>query len=157
MRCPRCGTDDLVQGRYHKVPLSRCDKCGGVYVEIKHNVHFLDALAKDLAAEVNLDTEIPPHEGQDAVALCPRCSGAMERFGYLGTNRVYLDRCGRCMALWHDGDELGTTAALHARTTMRLQSRAVSRREDEDDQERRLHSMMMSRIAMSRGFTMGGF
>lgn len=155
MRCPRCGTDDLVEGKYHKVPLARCSSCGGVWVEIRHNVAFLDALARDLAADVNLDTEIPPWSGQETVAHCPRCSAAMERFGYLGTNRVYLDRCGRCMALWHDGDELGTTAALHARTTLRLAVRASQRKEQEDEQERRLHTMAMGRIAMNRGFSAG--
>ncbi len=154
MRCPRCGTDEVVAGRYKKVPLARCATCGGVLVEIRHNVAFLDALAKDLAAHVDLDTEIAPFPGEARPAACPRCGQAMARFGYLGTNRVFLDRCSPCMALWHDGDELGTTAALHARTTRRSEERVRARAQAIDEQNRRFHVMTLAREAMDDGFGM---
>lgn len=153
MRCPRCGTDAVVEGRYRKVPVARCGTCGGVFVEIRHNVAFLDALAKELATHVDLDTEIEAFAGDERPAACPRCAGPMTRFGYLGTNKVFLDRCGACLALWHDGAELGTTAALHARTTRRSEERARARKEWTDDQNRRFHVMTLAREAMDRGFT----
>jgi hypothetical protein len=136
-RCPRCGAT-LVAFAYPakgaiernaNIPVGRCEACNGVAVEVRHNVPFLDALAADLAGHVDLDTPIPPHEGETTPAGCPKCAGPMARFGYLGTNRVFLDRCDRCLLLWHDGDELLVTVALHARTNRRRERRETDRAE----------------------------
>lgn len=133
--CPRCATtldpfaypSNVGLERKATVPVHRCPGCDGVAVEVRHNVPFLDALAADLAGLVELDTPVPAHEGHTAPAPCPRCRGATVRFGYLGTNRVFLDRCDRCLVLWHDGDELPVTLLLHARTHRRRAVREADR------------------------------
>ncbi len=122
MQCPRCGAE-IRSGRFRGVEVSRCAACCGVLVELRYNVPFLDRLVDELATEVDLETPIDPIPGPHGVATCPRCARGMERFGYLGTNTVMLDRCSPCLLIWHDGEELGTTAALHARTTRRQDAR----------------------------------
>jgi hypothetical protein len=122
--CPRCRTALAAAAYPSKVgletrgtlPVHRCPTCGGLAVEVRHNVPLLDALAKDVAPTVDADAPVPQHVGETAPAPCPKCGGPTARFGYLGTNRVFLDRCDRCLVLWHDGDELLVTVTLHAKT-----------------------------------------
>jgi hypothetical protein len=133
--CPRCALalapfaypSNVGLERKATVPVYRCEGCEGIAVEVKHNVPFLDALAADLAGHVDLETEVPRHDGHADPAPCPKCRGATTRFGYLGTNRVFLDRCDRCLVLWHDGDELPVTLLLHARTHRRRERREADR------------------------------
>ena len=123
MNCPRCHqplvADDYPTGArvmgQTSVPIHRCDACNGLLVALRHNAPFVDALAEDLAPHVRPGDRLDPHPGHAAVAGCPRCGVAMERFGYLESAVVTLDRCRACAVIWHDGDELTTTAALCAR------------------------------------------
>ena len=122
MICVRCG-DELREGTYQGVPLRRCVGCGGVLVEIRHNVPLLEALAANLAADVDPYTEIEATHGPAETVACPSCRSDMERFGYVGTPTVYLDRCGPCLLLWIDAEEITTLAAVFARTQRRTDDR----------------------------------
>ena len=152
MQCPRCGSA-IRSGRFRGVDVSRCPDCRGVLVALRSNVPFLDRLVDELAADVDLETPIEPVAGPFGVATCPVCDVAMERFGYLGTKTVILDRCTPCLLIWHDGDELGTTAALHARTTRRLDARRREHWQRISEQNRRVHVMMLAHTALDRGVT----
>ena len=121
-------------------------------VEIRHDVPFLDAVAKDLAPEVDLDTEIAANPGPVDTVSCPRCATGMTRFGYLGTNRVFLDRCERCRVLWHDGTELVTTALLHARTALRGDDRRRFHEAQARALQRAVDTTLLARAVLSRGF-----
>ena len=143
--CPRCHTgltpfaypSRVGLERGATVPVQRCDRCSGVSVEVRHNVPFLDAVARDLAAHVDLLADIAAHPGPQGVCACPPCQRPMTRFGYLGTQKVFLDRCEACLVLWHDGSELFTTVALHARTT----GRREQRQRDRDEATRGLNAV----------------
>lgn len=154
MQCPRCGAQ-IRSGRFRGVDVSRCPDCRGVLVELRNNVPFLDRLVDELAADVDLETPIDPVAGPFGVATCPRCAAAMERFGYLGTKTVILDRCSPCLLIWHDGDELGTTAALHARTTRRKDARERQLHADISAQNRRVDLLLRARGEMDRLFVEG--
>ncbi len=132
--------------------VSRCPDCRGVLVELRNNVPFLDRLVDELAADVDLETPIDPAPGPHGVATCPRCAANMERFGYLGTNTVILDRCGQCLLIWHDGEELGTTAALHARTTRRKAAREQALQDEISEQNRRAILLTRTRGELDRLF-----
>jgi Zn-finger nucleic acid-binding protein len=152
MKCCRCGTD-LASGTFHGVPLKRCAACEGLLVEVRHNVPLLEALRKDLAAEVDLHAEIEAHTGCEEPATCPGCSSRMERFGYMGTNRVFLDRCGRCLLLWIDGDEVVTLTMVYARTQARGDDRRAFYAERAKELEATAHRVVMARIMAGRGFS----
>jgi Zn-finger nucleic acid-binding protein len=126
-----------------------------VLVEVRHLVPLLQNLTADLAAEVDLETPIEPHDDLGEGLSCPRCAGPMTHFGYMGTNRVWLDRCGSCLVIWADGDELETLTMLHARTHVRSDERQRWHREQQAGLERRVSGMLVAR-AMSNHFA-GGF
>lgn len=152
MDCCRCGTA-LQQGTYKSVPLRRCSGCEGLLVEVRHNVPLLEALSKDVAAEIDVHSEIPPNPGAGGAATCPSCGSGMERFGYMGTNKVFLDRCGRCLLLWVDGEEVVTLAMVYARTQARGDDRRAFYAERAKSLESTAHSVVMARMVMSRGFS----
>ena len=119
---------------------------------MRNNVPFLDRLADEMAADLDPDADIAAAPGPEGVATCPKCTRAMERFGYLGTNKVTLDRCGPCLLIWHDGDELGTTAALHARTTRRRDDRHREHWAKVAELNRREHLRELAKEQVDRAF-----
>ncbi len=122
-------------------------------MEVRRNIPLLEALAKDVAAEIDVNAEIEANPGADGVAACPSCGAAMERFGYMGTNRVFLDRCGRCLLLWIDGEEVTTLAMVYARTQARGQERRAFYDERAKSLEGVAHRVLIARAMMSRGFS----
>ncbi|MBX2797884.1 MAG: zf-TFIIB domain-containing protein [Myxococcales bacterium] len=149
--CARCGSQ-LRAGTYKGIPVHHCAACEGVLVRLRHNVPLLEQLAQDLAPDVDVNTPIAAHDGPTGVATCPVCRRAMERFGYMGTQTVFFDRCGQCEVVFIDGDEIRTAAAVYARTQRRSDDRktflghAAAMPETPDEHITLAHARMRARL-----------
>jgi len=131
MRCPACtGTlqqHTVQQHTVHdKIEVHVCDACTGTLVAVNKLVPLLQTIAAPLRHAVDRDEPIEPIPDTGGRRRCPKCGGAFEAFGYMGTNLVTADRCGSCALIWTDPDELGTMALLYLRTSVRTAERERS-------------------------------
>jgi hypothetical protein len=114
----------------------------------------LEAIAGPMLKELDVDAEVERVEPPATPTKCPSCRATMERFGYMGSPLVHLDRCGSEWLIWADGDALGTAALLYART-----HRRVMQRKEKDDALRESwaqssRARAAGRVAV-RSFTVG--
>jgi len=121
MKCPRCeGT--LQGGAFGEVPVHMCDGCASVLVDIMRNIPMLGQLAEGLT-QADLDGPIELHEDDGEIRNCPKCAKPMERFDYMGSGVVTLDRCSPDRLLFLDVEEVTAAAILLTRTRGRLDQR----------------------------------
>lgn len=109
VRCPRCdeGMGAFIR-RAHAagsgtadVRAAMCDQCGGVWLDG-------NAVTKAYPAFHGLVDRVagaaePEVEGSPPIAMCPRCKGMTQAFGFFD---LVLDVCVDCHGLWVDGNEL---------------------------------------------------
>lgn len=119
MRCPRCKTP-LTRGTYAAVRVYRCDACSGIALQQRHILPVLEKLAIAAYEEVSLNVPPPIARDTTATLTCPNCQSGMERYGYMGSNQLMIDRCPDCTLIWLDKDELPTMVAMHVRLDRNL-------------------------------------
>ncbi len=156
MKCPRCASP-LESGKFHGAGVHKCTGCDGVLVSQRTLIPLMEALTKALSEHVDLNQPVPPIPDLPGKVVCPTCGDPMTNFGYMGTNRVFLDRCSGCMLLWIDGEEVITLAMVYARTKKRGDERRAFYAERAKQLEDTAHRIIMTRAMMNRGFSMGGF
>ncbi len=116
-RCPRC-TVPTTRVPFRGAYVSVCGTCGGSLIPQPSLVGLLESLVPAVGGA--FDEQLPaPVPDPGPIGGCPRCGGATESFGYMGMDRVTIDRCRPCNVLWADGAELLVMAALQARATRR--------------------------------------
>jgi Zn-finger nucleic acid-binding protein len=150
MRCPSCSTPLIAKKATGNVDVHTCDGCQGVAVAVPRLVSLLEAIAEPLAAVMNPDEPIEALSDGHPTRPCPKCRKRMEKFGYLGTNLVTVDRCGDDLLLWTDADELGTMALLYLRTKKRTNASAQRLAEYRDGLNRRAHVILTNRAHANR-------
>ena len=115
--CPRCGVA-TTRVPFRGVYVSVCGTCGGSLIPQQSLVQILESLVPSVGGA--FDDALPPAVPDPGpIGSCPRCGGATESFGYMGMDRVTVDRCRPCNVMWADGAELLVMAALQARATRR--------------------------------------
>tara|TARA_B100000609_G_scaffold145193_1_gene116935 strand:- start:59 stop:547 length:489 start_codon:yes stop_codon:yes gene_type:complete len=97
-----------------------CAFCTGTLVEQPRLVPLLEHLARSLRGRVDFDVEPDAMPDNGERLPCPSCGKTMDAFGYMGTNKVIVDRCGEEGLIWADPGELGGMAVLYARTNLRV-------------------------------------
>lgn len=155
-RC-HCCDEALVPGTCGAAAFGRCPRCIGVAVEMRHLVPMLEALTKQLRGEIDLHAHLDPVADPRRSDGCPRCAGAMESFGYMGTKLAWPQRCGRCLVVWIDDEQMGALCMLYARTTARRAAIERDAREEEEASSRRMRLVMAGRAAgdmLGRGILM---
>ena len=120
MSCPRCG-ETLVDRKLHEVEMRICSGCVGLLVEQRRLLPLLDAMAMELLAEVDLDTEVEMIEDRGPVGACPNCGGSMDCDAYMGSKEVFIDRCNSCWRIWIDPMELGAMSLMYARAEKKME------------------------------------
>jgi Zn-finger nucleic acid-binding protein len=148
--CPRCPDAPLAERGLHGIEVAVCPVCRGCCVEQRRLIPLLTGLAQEYCEGIGLDAIVETIPDAGVAATCPRCAQTMDRFGYLGTQLVMLDRCGACAVLWLDPEELGTMTLLHARTQARGDAARQRSAQQQADMSRRLSRMMMTRAMNSR-------
>ena len=123
-QCPRCAVT-LQNGVFHRIAMQLCPSCDGALVTRRTVPALLDRMRRVLLESGHVDPEMALESVRDKgpVAICPRCNAAMEYYGYLGANNVFIDRCKRCDLVWLDPLELAAMSLLNARTRRRQADR----------------------------------
>ena len=150
MKCPRCDIP-LQNGTYENKKAHLCSQCNGVLIWQRDLITILYRLSHDIANEISLDYEIDCVEDRGGNLNCPICRKAMDRHGYMGSNKVIIDTCSDCWAIWVDPLELGQMSLMHARTMRRAEHR---RRLSEQTSVDIVTAHMVSK-AIQRAFLLG--
>ncbi|MFT7519029.1 MAG: Zn-finger nucleic acid-binding protein [Kiritimatiellia bacterium] len=145
MRCPRCSSSVLAAKTIDGVPVQLCPSCDGSLVEQKNLIRLLDALGRQLANHIDVDTVIEAVEDHVDHAACPKCGKNTATFGYMGTNLVFVDRCSDCWLLWMDADELGVMTLLHLRTNRRGRKVFDTNKQRHAEHSRRVGRQLVAR------------
>ena len=132
MICPRCN-NDLKPGTYQGVSLYKCSKCNGCLIQQKNLIPLLDQLGLELGKTMNLDIKIGTIPDNDIKINCPECGKAMNHYGYMGANNVFIDSCSECWLIWLDPLEIGVMALLYKRTNNRDEYRRLQSISNETD------------------------
>ena len=127
MNCPNCRSP-LFTSAVGRAQVQACRDCGGALAPTHQLVPLLEGIAGSMLRELDVDAEVEKVPPPATSTRCPSCSAVMERFGYMGSPLVHLDRCGSEMLIWADGEAIGTAALLYART-----HRRVMLRKEKDD------------------------
>jgi len=143
--CPRCQRP-LVRGALSAVELSICSGCEGVLVEQRSLIALMEAMSAEVARDIDPYQPLEALPDDGARASCPRCGGALTRFGYLGTSLVYPSRCGGCQVIWADPGELGVMALLYARTERRVSDGRAQEAQWQEALDKRVHAILKQRV-----------
>ena len=112
MNCPRCEAS-IRKGTYGPVTLSLCRSCEGVTLKRVDILRVLDPLAGDISNNVNINSPLPPTKDSSGLINCPECKRPMERYGYMGSNKLIIDGCELCNRVWLDPEELACMVHMH--------------------------------------------
>jgi hypothetical protein len=122
-------------------------------VEIRHLVPLLEALTKELRKSMDLNQPIAPVNDPRRKDPCPRCGNAMESFGYMGTKLAWPQRCGPCLQIWIDHEQMGALCLVYARTSARREEASQHARDEAEGMDRRTRLAAAGRRA---GDLLGG-
>ena len=148
MDCPRCA-EPLVQGSFGDVAVHMCQGCASVIVALSDSIALFEQVGAGLTTE-EIAAPLVPH-ADEGVRSCPKCTSPMDRFGYMGTDEVVLDRCSPCGHLFLDVEEVTAAATLFVRTRGRVEAN----RREADEHVEVLEAT--AAIAMQRQRMLGGF
>jgi Zn-finger nucleic acid-binding protein len=101
--CPGCQTA-LASGKLDGRPLSFCQRCEGLLIEMENFVAMIDAAR----AHEEPSATIPPRRQApgDRTITCPACRRPMLSHFYGGPGNLVIDTCERCLLNWLDPGEL---------------------------------------------------
>lgn len=126
MKCPRCDKP-MTTGRYAGQRCSLCESCGGVHLKQKCLTRVLEKLVPDIADKVDINVEIAAVKDEGSIEKCPNCKGSTEYYGYMGSQKVMIDYCPTCKALWIDPLEFGVMAQMYLKVgKIRLRERELN-------------------------------
>ena len=137
MNCPSCSWE-LEPRRSAEVEHHVCPLCAGLLVPTLKSMALFRAWEnEDVEDPVGLPPDLP-----EATA-CPQCSGALEAFGYMGS-QVATARCNACRLLWVPGTLRNPVRNLWRKAQGRAEKRlakeeAAASREWQDAQGPRKH------------------
>jgi Zn-finger nucleic acid-binding protein len=102
-KCPTCQTA-LLNGKLDGRPLSFCQRCEGLLIEMENFVAVIDAAR----AREEQSGVIPPRRQTpgDRTVSCPACQRPMLSHFYGGPGNLVIDTCERCHLNWLDPGEL---------------------------------------------------
>jgi len=109
--CPRCKTG-MSPLEYEGVPIDRCDRCRGEWLDGGELKRILDAAREHPEASAEVEALKQPKIRGVLLAEvrenlpCPACGQTMEAFNYAGDTGIILDRCRHCGGIWLDAGEL---------------------------------------------------
>jgi Zn-finger nucleic acid-binding protein len=156
--CPRCSVD-LNPGKYHQIDVGLCPECSGVLMDRGDLIQLLSRMSKDIEQEVGPDYPIEPLPDKGGTIRCPRCSAAMENYGYMGARYAIIDFCPKCDILWLDTKELGVMCLQY----MKIEQRQKLRRIESEKHRRELQQICdvallsgAARRSLLYGFVLGG-
>ncbi len=136
-RCPRCQVP-LLSADLDGIPVTHCPRCVGAWVETRHVIGFLDALAPKLAPDVTANSSLNAAPDPGPVARCPGCGGAPTLGGFMNAPHVRIDHCSKCAASWLDGPEIGTMVRQRAIAAARSADTAQWHAQEREGVNRRL-------------------
>lgn len=122
MNCPKCKIE-MKSGLFSDVPVHHCGQCDGKLLNQMKLMPFMRALA----SEANIpyqDIQLKPKTKEASYYACPKCDSQMEKFGYMGTNKVYIDNCFSCRLIWTDNEELTEMCILFLQTNSAISKHA---------------------------------
>ncbi|MGH8279654.1 MAG: zf-TFIIB domain-containing protein [Gammaproteobacteria bacterium] len=99
MKCPKCNVE-LVTGARHKVPVSYCPSCNGMWMSAKE-LDELENEAFDLGED---EKGMLVYSPEQTGAQCPECSAPMQRFNY-HAYALEMDFCPNQHGYWLDAGE----------------------------------------------------
>ena len=101
--CPTCQIS-LSSGKLDGRPLSFCQQCEGLLIEMENFVAVIDAAR----AHEEQSGTIPPRRQApgDRIITCPECQHPMLSHFYGGPGNLVIDTCERCHLNWLDPGEL---------------------------------------------------
>jgi Zn-finger nucleic acid-binding protein len=108
LKCPRCA-EPLAQIQANEHTLSKCLKCGGLWVDAA-TLREICTTAEDQEAVLAMDQRALPaasaaHRPRRAYIPCPLCAKLMNRTNFAGCSGVIIDWC-KPHGSWFDKDEL---------------------------------------------------
>lgn len=158
MHCPSCRSQ-LVERKVGEAQVKACPDCGGTLVATNQLIRLLEAIAGPMLKVMDVDADIEKVEPIGVATPCPACGKRMERFWYMGSPLVTLDRCGDEWLVWAQADGLGGAAALYARTNRRMLERKSKDDALREGMARSTRARNAGRAAMGRlaaGLVVGG-
>jgi Zn-finger nucleic acid-binding protein len=88
MKCPRDGTELVVEQEYHGIEVDRCPTCNGRWLD-HDELDQLEATVPSTAEERRATIRYAEHESE---MDCPKCGKKMQAFNYRAYN-LELDTC----------------------------------------------------------------
>lgn len=109
--CPDCRLP-LVDKTYNQVSFRECPECTGLWILEKDltSIEAEDAHALAIVDSLDRPTKDPVYNS--GARPCPACGLLMERFRFLQSTSIILDRCVCCEGIWADDGELAQMARV---------------------------------------------
>jgi len=104
MRCPKCKTIDLKEGKVKdsSIKINYCPKCKGIWFDVGEFEQVTENAIRKLSIHPDADRRS---------VYCPRCIRPLHTFHYPQTY-VKIDMCQKCRGLWIDPGELKEIEAV---------------------------------------------
>lgn len=100
MKCPRDGTDLVVEQEYHGIEVDRCPTCDGRWLD-HDELDQLEATVPSTPEERRATIRYAEHQSE---MDCPKCGKRMTAFNYRAYN-LELDACEDEHGWWLDAGE----------------------------------------------------
>ena len=153
MKCPRCNVA-LTDGMYEGESVSHCSTCGGVLINRRSLSTLLRRLSSDIYDKIDINAVIPNVPDPGKVHECPACNGLMDHYGYMESNKVQIDCCDECGALWLDALELAAMTKMYIASNKHFKHLRKTEYEGSDLFSGYAYSMVVSG-AFLLGFSIG--
>jgi Zn-finger nucleic acid-binding protein len=107
--CPTCSIP-LEGGVFGASRFEECPQCAGVWILEQALKAIESGSAHNLEQLDSMETPAHPVTPTASERACPACGQTMQRFRFLVTTNIELDRCETCEGLWVDDGELAKMA-----------------------------------------------
>lgn len=105
IECPACkGTVLQKTTLEDNLPVSRCPKCEGIWVDSNEYLTWTRTQRPQLSEKQADDPAGPIWDTQE-LKLCPSCSRILTRFRVVPDVEFHVERCKHCSGVWFDRDE----------------------------------------------------
>ena len=113
MNCPRCKVS-LLTTEVGDVSILCCKKCAGILLNQRNLNSLLKMLCSRVEHKIDANTVVDAISDLGPIEKCPKCDSAMENYGYMESNKVFIDYCDECNSLWLDSFEILTMIDMYA-------------------------------------------
>lgn len=146
MNCPRCVSKKLVNITIANVRAYSCLDCKGILVPQEKFLRILQTWDKKLKQSVFEFETLPTAFDDELLMMCPKCRRPMEHYGYLNSNKAFIDNCNHCKKIWLDKDEISTVALMHYITAYNLQITKETTKLGKCDMDLEGHSEILENV-----------